>query len=300
MTHLSPVEKGLFKEWTPRQYPAWTSICNRRFQTFFCSRVSLMAGPIAQAEEDGLPQLAPIIALFGERPAVIRKKVGKAVWRQFHGATTFVNVRRAVIHLAEPFVPWDQIVQIKSGHIHSVVKRLVRFKDWDICFFAGTKAVFKDGPDFDHVHMLYTDTKRMGIEVNPEWSVKRLQKEHDAEAKRRAMAQYSSAEWAKPEQHEIDGFTFTRLVSDAEIALEGMEMRHCIAHHIAKARRGAVLVYKITGRERASLAFDTNQKKISSLGGAYFEIKGPCNKRVSLDCLVAAKKLASERGGLRP
>jgi hypothetical protein len=125
------------------------------------------------------------------------------------------------------------------------------------------------------------DTRRMGTEPNLAWSVKRLKREHDALALKAAMAQHSPEPWAAPFVFEHDGYRFERLVSDLEMAQEGLSQRHCVASYTRAAKQGDYIVLRITGKERATFGFGLNRCD---------ELKGFANSEVTKDCRAAAKE----------
>jgi len=122
----------------------------------------------------------------------------------------------------------------------------------------------------------------MGTTPNPNWSVRRLQKEHDAQALKKALELNSQEPWAPSYTFEHAGYRFERLISDMDIASEGIGQRHCIASYRDTARSHEVIIFKVTGKERATLAFNVN---------GYFELKGWANSRPSAE-LERFSKLA--------
>ena len=129
--------------------------------------------------------------------------------------------------------------------------------------------------------VLVRDTIRMGGEANPAWSLRRLREEHDRLSRETARRRADPTPFAEPWRCEIDGFTFTRLVSAADFAEEGAVMRHCIAGYASAAKAGCEIAFRIEGPERASVSFATS---------GHVEIRGRLNARVTEPCRRAAMK----------
>ena len=115
--------------------------------------------------------------------------------------------------------------------------------------------------------------------------MRRLREEHDRIARELALRNANPTPFAEPWSIEIDGFHFRRLVSGADFAVEGREMRHCIAGYADRARRGDETAFAITGAERASVSFAR---------GGHVEIKGRYNRAVSRRCRSAATAMWAE------
>ena len=94
------------------------------------------------------------------------------------------------------------------------------------------------------------------------------------------MVNSSSKPWAKPCQIDVDGFTFDRLISDRDVHAEGATQRHCVASYTYQASIGRIFIFKITGRERATLSFFKKD--------GIDQIKGFANAAVSKTCRRAA------------
>jgi hypothetical protein len=111
----------------------------------------------------------------------------------------------------------------------------------------------------DFVQTLDTvrDTMRMaeraGVEVNLNWSYRRWNEEHDRLSWDVARKGYSEKKFAEHLSFTLQGYTFTLLTSQADISAEGMQMRHCVASYASMASLGTYAVFKIDGKERATL-----------------------------------------------
>jgi hypothetical protein len=143
-------------------------------------------------------------------------------------------------------------------------------------------------------HVVY-DTKSMfltlGETFNPDWSLRRIKEAHSYASKEINKREYSSVSVLEPHCITIDGFTFTRLVSELEVADEGSEMKHCVASYAKDVSRGGYMVYKVESpTERATLGFRRWPSKLLQIDQIY----SYCNIRVSDEMESASEKLLKE------
>ncbi|MFC0160876.1 PcfJ domain-containing protein [Mameliella alba] len=283
MTIQPQIADSLFPDWTVPSQPDWIKGVSGGERYALLNRWSYMAGPIRQAEMDGLPQLGPIIAVMGQRPEKIRAKLGRAVWRKIHHATLATNGARAVLWWRwQDRLDWADLVEVKPCHLRKI-NRECRGRYWtDGAWYAGRMAPATAG-GWRWVRDIYEDSRHMGVRVNPRWSLARLKKEHDAAGRREAAARHSPAKWAVPYRFEADGFHFERLISDQDLGMEGYAMRHCVAGFARQAKSGKLLIFRITGAQRATVSL--------TAAGHVHDLKSYANGRVSFDCKQAVQKL---------
>jgi len=103
---------------------------------------------------------------------------------------------------------------------------------------------------------------RLGLPYNNSWSVKRMKAEHDKYSKiitaqKNPKDPFSRIGWAPKEIVWEEGFTATLLTSPFDVAMEGKDMRHCVAGYIGSVEKGEYLIYSITNAE---------EEKVSTLG----------------------------------
>lgn len=246
----------LYPDWTPPKYPAWLEKMARGpVRSAFTNRWHYNSRKVQQADADGLENLVPIIIATEREPAELRREMGGAVWKKIHHATQATNGKRAEIWLQSlGKVPWSEIVQIRPLNLRHVRQYVYANEAWPVLRYAGERA---GRGEFYQVTMLYRDTVRMGVPVNPEWSLKRLKKEHDAAALKAALEKADPTPWAEAWVNSFDGYKFERLISDQDMAYEGICQRHCIASYKNRARNGSVVVFRVTGKDRATFAFGT-------------------------------------------
>jgi hypothetical protein len=98
---------------------------------------------------------------------------------------------------------------------------------------------------------------RQGETVNPRWSYKRWEEEHSRLTKDLLTKQYSDKPFTDVAVYEEDGYTFTLLNSQMDIATEGKTMHHCVASYAGQASRGKYAVFRVEGKgERATLGLN--------------------------------------------
>lgn len=230
---------------------------------------------IRLAENDGIPQVAPILAVFNGAPNHVKARIGKGLWRRVHHSKLEHNVWRAKAKL---FTRLDfvTIMAVPPGALPETVGQ---------CKASGESAVrvaayiATNRTEMREAVMLARDTIRMGGYPSPQWSLRRLREEHDRLSYEVAGKTASATEWAPAWSGEFDGYRFRRLISHADFAIEGKTMRHCIASYANRAKRGDETAFSIDGPERASVSFSRS---------GWVEIKGRYNRRVSPRCRAAA------------
>lgn len=223
---------------------------------------------VAEAISDGIGHVAPILAVYRDRPAAVRKRIGKAAWKRIHHSAERHNICRAVILLHTP-LNMDDVLRIPTGALsealgmyqrHAQIFRLA-------CGFATSRTTMREAI------MLCADLRRMGGNINPAWSLNRLRREHDGAAKEWAHKKDAQDRipWAEPWSIDLDGYTVTLLRSGADLRHEGRTMRHCVASYADRARAGYATIFRIDGAERATAEFSA---------GGMIQIQGRCNTGV--------------------
>jgi hypothetical protein len=139
--------------------------------------------------------------------------------------------------------------------------------------------------DFDSTVDIVRDTIRMaeraGVEVNHNWSYRRWSEEHDRLSWDVARKGYSEKKFAEHLSFTLQGYTFTLLTSQADIAAEGMQMRHCVASYAHTASIGNYAVFKIEGKERATLGLTITATPTKVLYAMLQQCYGPRNQPIS-------------------
>ncbi len=234
---------------------------------------------IRQAQRDGIENIAPILLALSCDPATAKKRVGRAVWRRVHHSTLHQNMERAEL-LLRTGVPLADLVDLYGSALRDIRRAAANYPTPALHFAI---RVATNRTQFYQAVRLATDALHMDVTLNPEWSLKRLRKEHDQKAIEIARRTTNGTAWAEPWTAEIHGFIFTLLRSDQDFADEGLKQRHCIASYLEAARQGKCVVMRIQGPERATVLFRAQSLRFS-------EVKARFNKDVSTRCYEACIK----------
>lgn len=236
------------------------------------------AGLIRRCDLDGIPQVAPICAALRQRPDQARASLGKGLWKKVHHSRLQDNVLRAKCVLITN-IGLPDVMAIPVGALREVPKLCARYGPGAVRATAG---LAKNKVEMREMIGLVHDVRRMNGTVTPGWSMRRLREEHDKLARVWARKTASTELFAEPWCEEIDGYKFTRLISPADFAEEGLVMRHCIASYAPAAKRGREVAFRIEGPERASVSFRHS---------GHIELKGYMNAPVSDTLRRAARKI---------
>lgn len=228
-----------------------------------------------QAEQDGLHHLTPIITLFKAEPAQIKKQVGGEIWRAFRTTTHKANVNRLVLIMLGGWTIEEALIlptNIK-GHAKSLLGRS------KTAILLASKLSTTDQQFKEHL-TLCEDVQRMNGILEKTWGKKRLKREHDALVIKRMTNASDPTPWDKPWFFDCDGYTFSLLKSETELAIEGARQRHCVRSYAHACRNGLEIVVSIQGRERATASWRV-------IGSETPQIKGFANSNVSKDLILA-------------
>jgi len=241
----------------PRETYFAISRAGRRWNTFSPHMVDKALRNkhlIDQSVKDRTINLIPLMLEFEEDPQQLRKRFGKGLWKQLaHTSKTRMK------HLAPLLRHSTEVTSLRTGILPFVSS--YHAHDFDIDF--GLLTAAKVAPrikDFESTLDVVRDTIRMadraGVEVNHNWSYRRWDEEHDRLSWDVARKGYSEKKFAEHLSFTQNGYTFTLLTSQADIAAEGMQMRHCVASYAFCASKGTYAVFKIEGKERATLGLN--------------------------------------------
>lgn len=133
--------------------------------------------------------------------------------------------------------------------------------------------------------------RQMGVITNPNWSYKRWQEEHDNLSKAILTRSYSDTPFTEVVTYEEGPYTFTLLNNRRDIALEGSTMRHCVGSYAEKAARGGYAVFKVEGKERATLGLHKHHSLVDGTSMRFDQCYGFGNSRCSDELIAAAYKI---------
>jgi hypothetical protein len=237
---------------------------------------------VDQAVKDNTINLIPLMLEFQEDPQQLRKRFGKGLWKQLsHTSKTRMK------YLAPLMRDMPEAISFRTGILTVISSYVISSGGMEDAMVASAKIAPRI-KDFVQTLDVVRDTMRMaeraGTEVNLNWSWRRWQEVHDRMSWEIAMNRYPSTKFAEDCVFTQGGYTFTLLNSQADIAMEGTTMRHCVASYAHMASQGKYAVFKIEGKERATLGLTIEVAQIipsrvfhASLQQCY----GYCNQPIS-------------------
>lgn len=271
----------------------------RNYSPRIISRAIPMAGAIERAEKDGLMQLIPAIVSFQKTPQEIRQQVGKAAWKKIH-ALSKTKAKKimqilSTYHFKEVSDVYCDLCEMPSGVIPYInLGRDVRNEG----MWAAKNCKRKNSESFYRAFLICRDTKNMiGDRFNLNWSMKRMQREHDAAIDLINREAFSDEPFSDDWKFEGNGFIARRLTSPAKISSEGQKMHHCVGSYANQAQEHMYAVFEITGKERATLGLGkfTGMRRNEYDGMWHFDqLYGPCNSSVSVECREFAQRVLKE------
>lgn len=230
-----------------------------------------------QAFDDGLEHITPLIILFNEPPAALKKRLGGHNWYKARTSSLKDNVSRMNMKLLGGFT-MDEAMDWPSGerrHAKTLIKRYSKAAILIGCRHAGP-----NHPVMDTI-VLARDLENMGGVVDPSWGRKRLQREHDDQIMTRAETKSDPTPWARSYKTEIHGYTCTLLTSHRDLAIESATQKHCVHTYVERCRAGREIVFRIEGPERATAGFYRPD--------SYLQVKGRFNREVSKGTRLVAE-----------
>lgn len=239
------------------------------FSPYMVAKATKNKHLIDQAVKDRTINLIPLMLEFEEDPQQLRKRFGKGLWKQLsHTSKTRMK------YLAPFMRDMPEAISVRTGILSWISTYAISYQNMKEALVISAKVAPRI-KDFDQTFDIIRDTVRMadraGVKVNPSWSYRRWLEEHDHLSWDVARKSYSETKFTKDCVFTQDGYTFTLLTSQADIATEGMQMRHCVASYAHMASQGRYAVFKIEGKERATLGL--------TLGSAV-DVDNPTGNRV--------------------
>lgn len=268
-------QQSLMPVW---RFPDWINSAGLSSSASLKRMITRRADVVHRAELDGIPQVGPILAAFGEGADVVKRRIGKGLWKQVHHSSLLHNCWRARIKLTTT-LDFGTIMKIPTGAL-SEAPGLYAIRGAAAVVIAAHMATNRQ--QMREAAMLASDLYRMRGQPKREWSLRRLREEHDRLARELAVARASGKAFAPAWTADVDGYRFTRLISAADFAAEGAMMKHCIAGYADDAAKGREVAFAIDGEERASVSF-------SDCG--HVELKGRLNAKVSAATRDATMKM---------
>lgn len=242
------------REWVGR----YSIGANKKINLANLDKIWNMKSEIEQAHNDGLDNLIPFI-IYNQLPIQDAKKAfGKSVWKQLCKNSTTRNKYIAMM-LSNNFRKGDvqYVVQLPS----TVLKRgrmlvsnpLVAYV---ACKHFKCKDVIKPKQDVVRFGHTVTDTirmaKRLGREVNLDWSVRKWKEKHEEFTRKILEEQYSDKTFPcleeVPEELKsisYGGVSASLLDNALSLKQESNVMRHCVGSYVDNVASGDYLVYHL-------------------------------------------------------
>lgn len=269
--------RTLYPDWTGPKVvlPNWVSAYGLSRNRMIVQRVYASSGTWQQAVADGLENISPIIVLFNLRPGEIKQTVGTEAWKKVHNGSLKANVDRLVLKMCGGWTFEEAL--LFPTFMRRRAKRYFR-KSKTAVLSACRNATSAE--DFEAQLIMAEDFQRMGGQLDQSWGRKRLRKEHDARAMERVIKFSDPEPWSKAWFFDHDGYSFSLLKSEAELALEAALQRHCVGSYAHACRQGQTVVLRVEGRERATCSWTSRD--------SHLQVAGKFNRKVSPGCQAAA------------
>jgi hypothetical protein len=153
--------------------------------------------------------------------------------------------------------------------IESLLPRIVTYFDAPLCKI-----------DNDAVNNLVDtigDTARMRNNFNPNWSIKRIKREHEQAVKDQLLKTFpkTQIELANilPAEYRQGDFVATLLKSPHEIAGHGKQQHHCVANYAGRSARNEYAVYSLLNEKTLNISTVGIQHPDSSYDGSQHYMK---------------------------
>lgn len=241
---------------------------------------------VQETKQDGLKNIIPFVAYFGENPQQLRKRLGKGMWKKVCGNTYSRNIllaQKSLLADLGNFVDLPSTVlrtTWKSDFVYWVARQQ------SVPLAKAIKAVGKRGSDFRKLYDTVNDCHLMAqannLPFSLSWSARRMKEEHDNLVRlEQTLADQRRAEWDKQYAAKLekartvnlaDRYKTTNWVKDGaqarllttydEVRQEGVLMHHCVSSYAMQVADGEYLVLHISSNEYESTCgmFKSNGK----------------------------------------
>jgi hypothetical protein len=237
---------------------------------------------VQQAVRDNTLNVLPLMLRAEKDTQELKAHFGKGLWKKLANTSKTRMTYLAPLVLRNP--EWADIRSC-------ILKEAWTFEGGERYTVFAARLAPKAGT-FQHTFNLVTDTIKMGDRlkepVNLKWSYKRLEEEHNRMSRAILLGKFSAKAFTEVvTYHEEEGYTFTLLNSQLDIAQEGKVMGHCVGSYARTAAQGQYAVFKVEGNsERATLGLQNG-----AFGFTFNQCYGKYNSKVSDNLLEAAKKI---------
>ncbi len=314
-------EKTIVQNCFVYKYKGYRTAINYRLNNYY-RNISL----VEQAKKDGLQHLIPFVIAFEKSPKQLKKQFGKGIWKRLcmNSKTrnllllqcaeeraikvideiyAFVGKRFSVAEIINKLDGYNEFIDaivdsiakligIKSALLSNNYAVSYRLHSLSAINWVNHNAKVSDKIMVNGYMMLAQDTSAY-TEINPKWSVKRLQLEHDKGVKR-ANEQYLkdlAEKYQDPQYHqplfwseipsEINGVKIKLLNCEFDYLTESIEQDHCIYDGYWKyAKDKLIVTFSLQSEnQRTTAAYNFNRSK-QSISIAPFQHLGYQNDTV--------------------
>ena len=229
---------------------------------------------VEQMEKDGLHHIIPLAVFFCAPPAKLKKMLGKSIWKKLAHNSIGRNkliVELMLLHLEEKKRKREKCspktIRIYRDYLAVVVSvktTLLRmYRTWTkqerenyqmLLWVNQYARVTKKGEVYDMTH-LYDDTARMASQLNIEikdWSPKKMLSKHNRMAKDITALRYPDKPFSQlPIINDgvYKNIKYRLMKSPCEVAMEGAEMKHCVASYIQSIEEGKYAVFSLNNQD---------------------------------------------------
>lgn len=274
-----PVETHFAMRFTGKNWKLFSPSLVKRALT----RIDL----VQQAVKDNTLNLLPLMIRTGMNTQELKQRFGSGTWKKIAKTS-----KSRMMYLSQYLEVEDESVK-GWVDIRTCMLRAASGLHHDVELIAA-KIAPKAGT-LRATEILIYDTmemaKRLGETCNPNWSYRRWNEAHDEFTKNFYTKKYSSKPFTEVVSYEEGPYTFTLLNSQSEIAIEGSTMRHCVGSYAERAARGDYAVFKVEGKERATLGLYKHHSMVEGTGMMFDQCYGFGNSRCSDELIAAAYKI---------
>lgn len=267
---------------------------------------------VEEVKQDGLLHILPFVIAFAKTPQELKKQFGKGIWKQLCSNTASRNLlllKKAeqiafdqvdtefVEEFNEPppffledmhqdLYHYDKFIRYIVDHIPHLMKlksRLLDYyrysfsdKNYSIAQWVNNNAKVSDREMVSKYFCLARDTSAY-TEINPKWSLKRMQLEHDKGVKRaneqrlKDLAKkyqdkkYHQSLFNVDIPEEINGVKIKLLNCEFDYIIESIEQDHCIYDSYWEyAEDKLIVAFSLQSEnQRTTAAYDFNKAKQS-------------------------------------
>lgn len=269
-----------------------------------------------QCKKDGIENVIPFVVRFGKTPQELKQQFGSATWKKICKNSYSKNRFLALVSMRKPVniedyieVPYT-LTKFYTVYSHKNLWKHIKSSGVPMKYFNtswhASLSNHENSRKAKAIVDTFMDTYRMSTRLNqafnPEWSVRRMQEEHN----RLALLQRDFLRKQDPDSTRYDSLqklpevkyndvTAVPLLTKSEIIAEGEIMRHCVGGYSRSCANGRYVVYSLQrGTERSTLGvsrFATEKGVTYALSQHY----GKSNSGVDdADFLITAKAVIKQ------